>query len=283
MADPGNRQERLRAPLCAAVHRTRSPMPHGGGIFFVASPGNGGHRKDSRSGVTLIEIMSVIVMMGLAVGGVGFGFGAWGRTDLKSGCNQMLSAVRFAYNRALIRGTTVRVSFAIPGNTLAIEEAHGQVNLARSNDQRRMEASDAAPDRGAEVDPWAAARARLQATFKPTLGASPFGALTDKQGNETKKYSNIALGRRVQIIKLITPHDAEPKQSGKGSIFFFPGGLTEHAVVQLSDGGETIYSVEIKPLTGRGRVYARAYEPLEIIDEGTGERDEEELSEVEGI
>lgn len=232
----------------------------------------------SRSGVTLIEVMAVLVIAGLAAGGVGYGLGAWGRADIKSGCNQILSAARFAYNRALVRGTTVRLSFMIPGNELAIEETHGQITLARATNERRLSSADDNKQRGADVDPWQAAKARLQDTFKPSLGASSFGPLEDNEGNTTTKYSKIALGRRARIVKLITPHDLEPLESGKGSIYFFPGGLTEHAVVQLSDGGDTIYSVEIQALTGRGRVHTKAYEPPEIVEEAKGE---EEVSEVD--
>jgi prepilin-type N-terminal cleavage/methylation domain-containing protein len=234
--------------------------------------------KRSRSGVTLIEVLAVLVIAGLAAGGVGYGLGVWGRADIKSGCNQILSAARFAYNRALVRGTTVRLSFTIPGNEFAIEETHGRVTLARATDERRLAAAEGNKDRGADVDPWEAARSRLQDTFKPSLGASSFGPLEDNEGNATTKYSKISLGRQARIVKLITPHDLEPVENGKGAIYFFPGGLTEHAVVQLSDGSDTVYSVEISALTGRGRVYTKAYEPPEMVEEAKGE---EEVSEVD--
>jgi prepilin-type N-terminal cleavage/methylation domain-containing protein len=230
-----------------------------------------------QSGMTLIEVLAVIAIIGLTSGILGLGFGAWVRADLKSGCNQVLSAARFAYNRALIRGATVRLTFAIPGSELAVEETHGRVTLARADDERRKTGEESSDSRGADVDPWKAAKARLQDTFKPSLGASSFEALTDEKGKSLAKYSKIVLGRRVRIVKLITPHDLAPRESGKGSIYFFSGGLTEHAVVQLSDGADTVYSVEIHPLTGRGQVYAKAYEPPEILDEAKGER---EVSEV---
>jgi hypothetical protein len=52
----------------------------------------------------------------------------------------------------------------------------------------------------------------------------------------------------------------------------------EHAVVQLMKSDGTVYSVEIHPLTGRGRVHNFAYEPDSIQDE---DADDEDLSEVE--
>ena len=61
------------------------------------------------------------------------------------------------------------------------------------------------------------------------------------------------------------PHVEGPLEQGKGAVHFFPGGVAEHAVVQLSDGGDTIYSVEILPLTGRAKIRPEAYEPKHLI------------------
>ena len=72
----------------------------------------------------------------------------------------------------------------------------------------------------------------------------------------------------VEIERLITPHEAEPRTRGRGHIYFFPHGQTEHAVVWLGDGGDTVFSVEIHPLSGRARVRSSAYEPEELMIEG---------------
>jgi hypothetical protein len=69
----------------------------------------------------------------------------------------------------------------------------------------------------------------------------------------------------VQIVKLIVPHEPAPLEQGKGAVHFFAGGMTEHAVIQLSDGGDTIYSIEVHPLTGRSRIRPEAYEPRDLI------------------
>ena len=92
------------------------------------------------------------------------------------------------------------------------------------------------------------------------------------------RYAKVELGRRVQIVKLIVAHEPVPLESGHGAVHFFPSGMTEHAVIQLSDGSDTVFSVELHPLTGRAHVYAEAYEPKQLLDDP--EADDDEGSEV---
>ena len=68
-------------------------------------------------------------------------------------------------------------------------------------------------------------------------------------------------------MKLFVPHEPAPLDEGKGAIHFFPGGLTEHAVLQLSDGTDSVYSVEVHALTGRCRVYPKAFEPKALFED----------------
>ena len=75
-----------------------------------------------------------------------------------------------------------------------------------------------------------------------------------------------------RIARILTPHDPAPREDGQAAIYFFPGGLTEHAIVQLMDRSGAIYTVEIESLTGRARVYDFAYEPETLEDEGPEDR-----------
>jgi hypothetical protein len=77
------------------------------------------------------------------------------------------------------------------------------------------------------------------------------------------------------IERLIVPHEPEPRTEGRGSIYFFPGGQTEHAVLWLSDGGDRVFAVELHPLTGRTRVYDYAYAPEQLLEDGRGEAQSE--------
>ena len=217
--------------------------------------------------MTLIELIVVVVILAFAASGLSFSLGAMTKANLKSGASKLASAARFAYNRAIIHGTTVRIAFELPGNTFSIEEANDRITLARNDDERRKNTLEKGGGDIVAVDPWVAAKNRISEALRPTYGASPFHAISgdSSKGKSTSRYQKISLGRRVQLIKLIVPHEPAPLEQGKGAIHFFSAGLTEHAVLQLSDGADGVYSVEVRPLTGRCRIYPRAYEPKQLL------------------
>lgn len=221
--------------------------------------------------MTIIEMMIVVVIIALAAGGLTYSLGALTRTHVRSACMRIASAARFAYNRAISQGTTVRLAFDLDQDVLSFEEAHGSVTLARTTDERRTDIERDGEEGvdAAAVDPWEAARARLEDTLRPSFGASPFSQL------EGSRYEPNELASGVEITRLLTPHEAEPRTEGTGHVYFFPNGQTENAVIWVSDGGDRVFSVEIHPLTGRARVRDFAWEPEELMLEG-----DEETSEV---
>jgi prepilin-type N-terminal cleavage/methylation domain-containing protein len=254
-------------------------------------------KRRRQEGMTLLEIVIVTAILALAASGLTFSLGALSRTQLKSSAGKLVAAVRFAYSRAVVRGTTVRIRFEIPGGTFSIEEAKSGVTLARLSEKERVGERGEDGQVQSAVDPWAAAAARINTPDKPTLGSSPFAPIAggmrapsegsaetsseSSSGSPSKsRYTNVALGRGVQFVRLTVPHEPEPVVGGEGAIHFFPGGRTEHGVVQLGDGREGVYSVEVLPLTGRARIYAEAYEPRELQDNPEDEGDDA-VSEVD--
>ena len=232
-------------------------------------------RPPRRAGMTLIEVMIVIVIIALASTGVTMALGGITRTKLRSSCVKLMAASRFAYNRAISQGNTVRLRIDVNEGTMSIEEAHGLVTLSRVDDPRRENVDLESGENDVAVDPWAAAQARLENTFEPTFGASPFSPITGRGGETLTRYQSQSIGSNVRVARLYLPHEPEPRDQGIGSIFFFPGGQTENAVIQLTDGSETVYSVEIHPLTGRAKLHDWAFEPRDVE-----EWDDEDLSDV---
>jgi len=226
--------------------------------------------------MTLIEIIIVVVIMALASAGMSLSLGAISRANLRSGAGKLGGAMRYAYNRAVSRAMTVRVVFKLPGNTFSIEEAHGGVLLTSKKDKEDKRTLDARGKSVDSVDPWAAAEARIKTPDKPVVGASPFSALTNADGDPIKRYANVSLGRGVEFKRLIVPHEPEPKTAGEGAVHFFPGGRSEHAYIELSDGREGVYTVEVNALTGRVKIYTGPHESLGLLDS----ENDEDASEV---
>jgi len=203
----------------------------------------------------------VIAIIAVVVTGATFGLGAVTRTRLRSSAFRVASAARFAYNRSLTHGTTTRLRFDLDANTMAVEETETPVTLA-TEAQLDGDAGDA-------VDPWDLARSRLETPLNRIEPVSPFQPITNESGKVLERYGAQPIGDAISILALITPHETDKRTDGEGSIYFFPGGLTEHAVVQLTDSSETVYSVEIHALTGDAQIHNFAYEPLdELEDEG---------------
>ena len=220
--------------------------------------------------------MIVVVIIAIGTGAASMGLGSLTKAGLQSACVRLSALSRFAYHRALTQGTTVRVTFDLERDTFAVTEAHGRVTLVRSDAQLRTEAERASKDEkdddrrgdesGAAVDPWELARQRVEKPDVLTLPTSPFGQLTSADGAPLKKFKTQPVGDDVRVHKVVVAHEATPREEGKADLFFFPSGLTQHAVVQLIDRNDTIFSVEIHPLTGKGKIHNAPYEPEVLMD-----------------
>ncbi len=212
-------------------------------------------------GFTLIEVILVVTIIAVVVTGATFGLGAVTRTRLRSASFHVMSAARFAYNRAITQGTTTRLHFDFEKNTMAVEESDTPVALA-TGDDLETETGDA-------VDPWDLARSRLEKPLDPPAPRSPFQPITSASGKVLDRYTAKPVGDGIFVHALITPHDTDKRTEGEGSVYFFPGGIAEQAVVQLRDSSDTVYSIEIHPLTGDAKIHNFAFEPVdEIVDEG---------------
>lgn len=233
--------------------------------------------------------MVVVVIIAIGSTAASVGIGSLTKAGLQSACVRMASLTRYAYHRALTQGTTVRITLDLERETYAVSEAHGRITLVRSDAPLRTDAARAFKDKhgeetrdeesGASVDPWELARQRIEKPDVLTLPSSPFSQLVSPSGKPLTRFSTQAVGDDIRIAKVIVAHEQKPREEGKTDLFFFPSGLTQHAVVQLIDRSEIIYSIEIHPLTGRGKIHNAPYEPEVLLDDPT--QKSEDSSELE--
>ncbi|HUT78105.1 MAG TPA: prepilin-type N-terminal cleavage/methylation domain-containing protein [Polyangia bacterium] len=276
-------------------------------------------RASAADGFSLIEMMIVVVIIGLAMGVVALGVGATSQARLRSSCWTLATAARYAYSRAVTQGTTVRIVLDFGKRSLWLEETAGRVVLSRDDESGsglQREGLEYLGDGGVEnaslstrmdmigagigeiggsggvadalggmagsgggdmlggmmqglmgggvTDPFLAA---MQGTGG-ALSGSPAGYRGARFERLTGRAGEVReLEGGTAFVKAYTPHEPQPRDEGRAYIYFFPGGTTEHSVIQLTDGDERVYAVEVHPLNGRAIIHRFGFEPEGDLDE----------------
>lgn len=197
--------------------------------------------------MTLIEVLIVVALIALMLGAIVFGSGMLSSSRQRAAASLVVSAVRTAVTRANSSGNPVRIVFDFEKNRLLIEESTGTML------RKKADAKD--PTAGAAAATESEARARKEAERildGPTVAPpefKPIGPL----GEEGKE-----LGSGVVIRQVQTQHDEEPITEGRAYLYFWPGGETEHAAIQLQRKGERAdddaLTVLVSALTGRAKI-----------------------------
>lgn len=221
-------------------------------------------------GLTLIEVLVTIALIALLSGTVVFGTGMLQSSRLRAGATVVLSAVRLAATRANQTGRPVRIVFDMDERSVWIEE---------STSARMLRDRDDAETAGAEVATPAeeAARAESDRILEGPRAPRPrFKMVETLRPSESDAEKGHKLEPGIRIAQVQTEHDEVPRVSGRGYLYFWPGGRTENAVVQLSRGNdEGFLSVRVSGLTGRPKIEPGRVElPPSILDGDFSEREE---------
>lgn len=222
-----------------------------------------GRRRDER-GLTLVEVLIVMVIAVFLVTGMAFATGQIQRSRLKSSCARVATAMRVAYQRASSTGRDLR---------LVIDPDQGTIWLEESQEKMLLVGGDVLGTGGA--DPATAAEKaaqeeanRINSVQAPRPGFVP---VAGPSGEPQPLYPGIVV-RAVDAA-----HETKPRTSGRGYVYFF-GAEAERASVQLAIKGsgddKDVMSVVLAPLTGKATI---ADGPIAIPHP----RDDAEASEAE--
>jgi general secretion pathway protein H len=141
--------------------------------------------------------------------------------------------------------------FDFEQHRMALEES-AQSRMLRDREERNT-GGGADPATEAERAALAEAERLLEGPKAPRAAFTPvkeFGFDVDDDGKGR------SLGKGIRFRQVQTEHDEEPRTEGQAYLYFWPGGLTERAVIQLYRGDDDEgLTIEVSPLTGRAKVH----------------------------
>ncbi|MBI5516461.1 MAG: hypothetical protein HY909_21940 [Deltaproteobacteria bacterium] len=213
-----------------------------------------------------MEIMVVIVLLALFSASALVGFGAVRRGRLKAGAAHLASAFRVGYVHALTTGRATRVVLDFNTSEVWLEDTEDAHVLDHPDPLRP---GRTAQDLEAEAE--ADAERTLQA--RPRAPRAEFNRITNSRYGGAR-YAPRRVERDVAFHRLYTPHEAEPREEGRGYVYFFSGGVAERAVAQLRGADGAIFSVVLHPLNGRAEIFDHEVEPPPADDRGADDEDE---------
>lgn len=207
-------------------------------------------RRGQDRGVTLIEVLVVLAVVTLLTGLTMLGSGAADSARLRRSSVLIASAIRVAYGHANATAKVVRLVFNFDQRTVGIEESSGQLSLDKNESAGGAQAATQAERKAMdEADQILKGPRAPRPSFRPV---KTFGFSVDKG------LIGKPLERNIRFLQIETAHQDKPQTTDQAYLYFWPGGQTERASVQLSVGGSTldadVVSIVVSPLTGKADI-----------------------------
>ena len=191
----------------------------------------------------------VVALIALMSAGVIFGSGMLTSQRQRAAATLIVSAVRMGITRANTTGRPVRMVFDLDNTRLMLQETSGRMLREK---EAKATGGGAEPATEAEQRARAEAERILEGPKAPRAQFTPvkqFGF----DGDDAAGGRSLGAGIRYKLVQ--TAHDEEPRSEGRAYLYFWPGGGTERAVIQITRSGEPEgLSVVVSPLTGRAKI-----------------------------
>jgi general secretion pathway protein H len=221
-------------------------VPHSAFPFSVPCSS---FRRSRERGLTLIEILVVIALISVVMGLVIAGSHQLPSARLKRSATMIVSAVRVAYMRATSTSKDLRVVFDMDGQKIWIEESDIPM-LVQTKDKTGTGGAD--PITQAEKDAIEAGEKILKG---PPVPKPKFHPIAVYGFGDVEGAGGKPLQRGITFREVQTAHDDAPRASGRAYLYFWPGGMTERAEIQIRIGDSadehSTLTLLVSPLTGK--------------------------------
>jgi hypothetical protein len=231
------------------------------------------HPRRANAGLTVLELMIVIAVIGAGAYLLRAGLRAVTKADLVEDATEFSAILRRTNQLAIELGELHRVVIDLDAlNPQAeqrfdyvVERCQGSAAIARNEqlrpdeegvkraaDRGRQKMSQLPPDALAVGDPDEAMKRTLAVAghhvADRTCSPAVDGFTGDPSGKKWGRALRVAKG--IKFKQAWVQHRDDRVSKGQVAIYFFPTGTATKAVVELTDGGE-VYSVLVHGLTGR--------------------------------
>jgi general secretion pathway protein H len=262
--------------------------------------------RRSQLGLTLIEILIVLAVMGLMLSMLMIGFGAGRSAEISRTTTQVANTIRYGYDKARVNGQYFRMVLDIDSGTFSLQAAEDAMYLPATDRDGKVLEIDAR-----DLEEQAQRDQRAEQSFNRSVQSAAYkaggtGGGGGDDGGDTdggfdvykpqarkvprrkpplfssfedeNSLSSIAkpfkLPEGVKIVSVRTADDLQPITSGEASIYFFPRGRTQKAHIQIaSEDGKDEYTIKVEPLTGRVSVVG-GLEDLVLPDDPNDDEDD---------
>ena len=211
-------------------------------------------RRGRERGVTLVELLITVAIIGVAVGLTMIGAGVSDSARLRRSSVMIASAIRVAYGHANATSKAVRLVFDLEARTVALEE-----ETTRERSTMRISKNDVTGGAAAATEAEKKAIDDADQIVKGPRAPRPsfqrvkafgFDVGKDRPGKELEK--------NIRFLQIETAHQDEIVKAGRAYLYFWPGGQTERAAIQLyvrtsSDltVDADVMTILVSPLTGK--------------------------------
>lgn len=201
-------------------------------------------------GLTLIEIMVVLVIIAVVAGVAIAGSMQLPSARLRRSATMIASAIKVGYTRATATSRDLRLVMDIDQSKIWLEESDAPM-LAKSKDKNASAGADPVTQTEQAVQAESATIMKGPPIPKPRfhpIEAFGFGDVESGKGGKP-------LQRGIKFRSVQTPHDDAARTKGRAYLYFWPGGRTESASIQVRIGeseedGQTL-TLLVAPLTGK--------------------------------
>lgn len=226
-------------------------------------------RPSQERGITLIEILVALAIMGMMLSSAIFGFRAIFKSELRGTAGRLAAAIRYSYDRAITTGAYYRLHFDLDRQTYKLERSSDRIYLRREKERAGRNGAGLDQDQVAKEEQEERERhaGGSKQGLPPELLLPPSPRVPRFEAFKDATLPEIKL-KRIHVVDLYTPRQKEPYTTGHAYLHFFPDGHTERAVIHLGaePGDSSQYTLIVHALTGRVEVKAERVLPAGSFD-----------------